>query len=115
MSRPPGRPAIGIIRFTRRMAAQCFPAGLGPPDWVVCDTIANGEREPVGRRGPQGGPLVRFVRTFPERDPSRPATTVRVLGEMTRNGCFAVALLSPAAVPGKNWEDCRFFNRSASK
>jgi hypothetical protein len=90
------------------MAAQCRSPAAGPPEWVVCDTIANGSREPVGRRGAEGGWLVRFEKTYL-------AARVRVLGEMTPQGCFAVALLSPVPSGGKNWEESRFLNRAGSK
>jgi hypothetical protein len=108
MSATPGKPAIHTIRFTRRLAAQCRSRTVGLPEWVVCDTIANGAREPVGRRGAEGGWLFRFEKTYP-------AARVRVLGEMTAQGCFAVALLSPANHRGRNWEESRFLNRTASK
>jgi hypothetical protein len=108
MSAAPGNPAIRTIRFTRRLAAQCRSRTVGLPEWVVCDTIANGTREAVGRRGAEGGWLFRFEKTYP-------AARVRVLGEMTPQGCFAVALLSPAKGRGKNWEDSRFLNRTGPK
>ena len=104
----PTPPAVLVIRFTRRIARECGPQGSRLPDWVVCDTIANGTREAVGRRGAEGGWLFRFEKTYP-------AARVRVLGEMTPQGCFAVALLSLAKGRGKNWEDSRFLNRAVPK
>lgn len=44
-----------------------------------------------------------------------PATTVRVLGELTRDGCFALQLLFQSRIRGKIWEESGFFNRTGSK
>jgi hypothetical protein len=104
----------GVIRFTRRIARQCSPGGSGIPDWVVCDAIANGSRRRTGRRGTRGGTVIRFERTFPG-GPESAGITVRVLGELTREGCFALQLLFPAGTRRKIWDDSGFFNRSASK
>jgi hypothetical protein len=100
----PKRAAISVIRFSRRIAGQCSAKGSPLPDWVVCDTIANGTRFLLGRRGPCGGALVRFERTFaPGRaDGPRPASgpTVQVLCEVAGASCVALQLLSDVR-PGK--------------
>jgi hypothetical protein len=105
---------IGVIRFTRRIASQCSRDGRRIPDWVVCDTIANGSRRRGARRGTRGGPIVRFERTF-AAGAGDAAITVRVLGELTRKGCFALQLLLPARIPKKIWKDSGFLNRAGSK
>jgi hypothetical protein len=105
---------IGVIRFTRRISAQCSPKGARVPDWVVCDTIANGARRRVGRRGPRGGALFRFAKTFGD-GANGGVFTVRVLGELTRKGCFALQLLSPSRIPKKIWDNSGFLNRAGSK
>jgi hypothetical protein len=64
------------------------------PDWVVCDTVANGARRRLGRRGTRGGILVTFERWF--AGPGGRYSAVRVLGELTRSGCFALQLILPA-------------------
>jgi hypothetical protein len=94
-------PAIRDIRFTRRIARQCSPKGLRVPDWVVCDTIANGSRRAAGRRGARGGQVIRFERTYPAGVPADALPgafrgTVAVLCELTRGCCFALRLLAPA-------------------
>jgi hypothetical protein len=109
------QPAIRVIRFSRRLARQCGLPGVSLPDWVVCDTIANGSRSPYGRPGPGGGPLVRFEKTFRLRGAGRPSPTVRVLGELTRGGCVALRLASPVIAAGKIWAKSGFLNRPHSK
>jgi hypothetical protein len=84
------------------------------PDWVVCDTIANGSRHPVRPRGARGGRVTWFEKSFPG-GPDEAAVTVRVLGEVTRNACFAVRLIAPLPPREKNWDNSRFLNRAASK
>lgn len=101
-------PAVLVIRFTRRIARQCALKGARLPDWVVCDTIANGSRKPTGCRGEFGGAVFRFEKAFPRRlrrSAPRGAAwrTVAVLGEVTRDGCLALRLLSPGPA-GKNSE-----------
>jgi hypothetical protein len=105
---------IGVILFTRRIARQCSSGLRGVPDWAVCDTIANGSRRRTGRRGTRGGTVIRFERTFPG-GPKTAGTTVRVLGELTREGCFALQLVFPAKSRRKIWDNLGFFNRPASK
>lgn len=104
----------GVIRFTRRIARQCSPGGSRIPDWVVCDTIANGSRHRAGRRGARGGTIIRFERAFPG-GPRGAATTVQVLGELTRDGCVALQLLFPGRIRRKIWDESGFLNRSGSK
>jgi hypothetical protein len=72
------------------------------PDWVVCDTIANGSRHAVAGRGTRGAALLRFEKIFPGG--GLQGATVRVLGEVTPGCCTALKLLSPAAVRGKIWK-----------
>jgi hypothetical protein len=101
--------------FTQAIASQCDPHGPCFPDWVVCDTIANGSRSPLRRPGPHGGTVVRFTRTFAPASTtgatSPPAITVRVLGEMTPQGCFALRILASARTCGELWSSPGFFNR----
>lgn len=71
------------------------------PDWVVCDTIANGSRTVALQRGSMGGKIVRFERSYSAGGPFGPRAgsfrgTVAVLGELTRRGCFALCLLTPS-------------------
>jgi hypothetical protein len=108
------RTEIGVIRFTRRIAGQCSPRRTGVPDWAVCDTIANGSRHPAGSRGARGGRLFRFERTFPG-GPGSAGITLHVLGELTRNGCFALQLLSAPRTRRKIWDESGFLNRTGSK
>jgi hypothetical protein len=108
---------VGVIRFTRRIARQCAAGPSGVPDWVVCDTIANGSRRRVGRRGTRGGTVVLFQRAYsgaigPKR---RAPATVSVLGELTRKACFALQLVSPPPGRGKIWGNSGFLNRTGSK
>jgi hypothetical protein len=105
---------IGVIRFTRRIARQCSRKGSRIPDWVVCDTIANGARRRRVRRETRGGTVVWFEKAFPGHSGKAPVT-VRVLGELTRGGCFALQLLLPARIPRKIWDDSGFLNRAGSK
>jgi hypothetical protein len=105
---------IGVIRFTRRIAAQCSRRGSRIPDWVVCDAIANGARRRVRRRGTRGGVIIRFERTI-EGAAGDGIFTVRVLGELTRQGCFALQLVLPARIPKKIWDNSGFLNRAGSK
>jgi hypothetical protein len=58
--------------------------------------------------------MIRFERTYPGGPRTGPAT-VRVLGELTRNCCFALQLLSPARVRKKIWDNSGLLNRPASK
>jgi len=93
------RTAITVIRFSRRVARQCSAANSRLPDWLVCDTIANGARFATGLRGPGGGGVVRFERTFgPGLRGALP--TVRVLAEVAGGSCVALRLL-PASGRGK--------------
>lgn len=116
----PSNPAVLVIRFTRRIARQCALKGSRLPDWVVCDTIANGSRQPAGGRGIRGGAVVRFEKAYP-RDLRRKAPhgdrrrTVAVLGELTRNGCFALQLLLPRGGREIIWNDLGFLNRAGSE
>jgi hypothetical protein len=108
------RTDVGVIRFTRRIASQCSCDARQIPDWVVCDTIANGLRRRVARRGTRGGTVVRFERTFSGASGDA-EIIVRVLGELTRKGCFALQLHLPARIPKKIWKDSGFLNRAGSK
>jgi hypothetical protein len=108
------RTEIGVIRFTTRIARQCSPRALRVPDWVVCDTIANGARTRASGRGTRGGVLVRFEKTFPGAAGGDPVN-VRLLGELTRSGCFALHLFSPGRVRRKMWDNSGFFIRTCSK
>jgi hypothetical protein len=88
-------------------------------EWVVCDTIANGSRRSMGRRGAGGGAVVRFERTFPlvfrgEIPPGARKATVAVLAELARDGCVALRLLAPAG-GAKIWNELGFLNRAGSK
>jgi hypothetical protein len=102
---------IGVIRFTRRIARQCSRAGSRVPDWVVCDTIANGSRLRVGRRGTRGGTVIRFERTY-RGGRVGVGTAVVVLGELTRDGCHALQLLSPRRTRRKIWDSSGLLNRA---
>jgi hypothetical protein len=84
------------------------------PDWVVCDTIANGVRRRTRHRGSRGGTVIRFERTFTGAA-GEASATIRVLGELTRGGCFALELLSPARIPEEIWDNSGFLNRACSK
>ncbi len=115
VSPPPSNATdIAVVRFTRRIARQCSPGRSGIPDWAVCDTLANGKRLRVARRGTRGGTVFRFERTYPGGRGGA-GTTLCVLGELTRQGCFALQLLSPRRIPRKIWEDSGFFNRAGPK
>ncbi|HEY5079478.1 MAG TPA: hypothetical protein VII43_06505 [Opitutaceae bacterium] len=99
-SRPRHEPAIRDIRFTRRIARQCSRWSVKVPEWVVCDTIANGSRTNTCKRGALGGSVVRFERTYPLEmrglaSPGPFRGRVVVLGELVRRVCFALRLLSP--------------------
>jgi len=114
------KPAIRFIRFTRRIARQCSAKDARVRDWAVCDTIANGSRQPLGRRGIHGGAIVRFERTYllASRGKIRPVfrkATVAVVAERIAHGCIALHLLSSATGRGKNWNDLGFLNRAGSK
>jgi hypothetical protein len=108
-----------VIRFTPQIARQCGPPAASFPDWVVCDTISNGSRRPLRRPGPHGGTVVRFTRTFAPASTtgatSRPRITVRVLGEMTPQGCFALRILASARTTAELWSPSGFFNRPFPK
>jgi hypothetical protein len=110
----PQRIEISVIHFTKRVARRCSRPGSQVPDWVVCDAVAHGSRTSVGRRGAQGGRLIRFERTFSGTQGGE-AFTVRVLGELTEAGCFALKLLLPARIPEKIWDKSGFLNRAGSK
>jgi hypothetical protein len=97
--------AILVIRFTRRIARQCHPHGPGFPDWVICDTIANGSRKPAGR---PLGTIVRFERKYA-------SATVRVLGRLTPEGCLALQVLAPATTRKKMCGQAGFLIRPSSK
>ena len=105
---------IGVIRFTRRIVRQCSRAGWRIPDWVVCDAIANGSRRRLGRRGTRGGTLIRFERSYPGGRADSRATVV-VLGELTRESCHALQLLSPKRARRKIWDNSGLLNRAYSK
>ena len=105
---------IGVIRFTRRIASQCSRPGSRIPDWIVCDTIANGSRRRIGRRGTRGGTLIRFERTH-QGGRAATGTTVVVLGELTRDGCHALRLLSPKHSRPKIWDNSGLLNRAYPK
>jgi hypothetical protein len=112
-------PAVLVIRFTRRIARQCAAKGSRLPDWVVCDAIANGSRQPTGRRGDLGGAVFRFEKAFPRQmRPKAPRgarlRTVAVLGEVTRDGCLALRLLVPGR-QGKIRNEPGFLNRAGPK
>jgi hypothetical protein len=108
-----------VIRFTPEMARQCGSPGSSFPDWVVCDTISNGSRRPLLRPGPRGGTVVRFTKTFARASTtgatSRRRITVRVLGEMTPQGCFALRILASAKTCAELWSPPGFFNRPYPK
>lgn len=108
------RPLIRVVRFTAPFAQQCGRAGIDLPDWVGCDTIANGSRRPTGRRGVHGGAIVRFEKIFPGARQGSGKSTVAVLGEVTPLVCYALRLLRPAR-PGKIWADSGFLNRAGPK
>ncbi|MFY9923805.1 MAG: hypothetical protein WCA95_02340 [Opitutaceae bacterium] len=83
---------IAVVLFTRKLALQCSRPSLRLPDRIVCDTIANGSRRIVSRCGRRGGAVILFSHRPAELGGAR---TVRVLGEVTRQGCFALRLLRP--------------------
>jgi hypothetical protein len=107
-------PAIRDIRFTARIASQCAHGQPGLPDRIVCDTIANGSRNPTGRRGIHGGPIVLFKKAFPGDPPRARNVSVSVLGEITPQGCYAIGMPAGSR-PRKIWENLGFFNRAVSK
>ncbi|HXQ79955.1 MAG TPA: hypothetical protein VN775_01495 [Opitutaceae bacterium] len=112
--------AIRVIRFTSQVARQCALVDGRMADWAVCETIANGSRRPLGRRGARGATIIRFEKTFsnPSAGTAPPGSrqvTVAVLGELLGRGCTALRLISPAAGRGKIWGDLGFFNRAGSK
>jgi hypothetical protein len=92
---PPGH-AVEVIRFTRRIARQCARAGSRVPDWMVCDTIANGARRALRGLGSRGGTVLLFTRTYRAGTRKGTGSRVSVLGELTPRGCFALQLISPA-------------------
>jgi hypothetical protein len=99
-SRPRHEPAIRDIRFTRRIARQSSRWGVKVPEWVVCDTIANGSRKNTRQKGALGGSVIRFERSYPLElqgmaSPGPFRGRVVVLGELIRQVCFALRLLSP--------------------
>lgn len=96
---------IRVVHFTRRFARQCARQGRRLIDMAVCDTLANGSRRVVERRGSRGGPVILFEARHPGKG-ARPA--VRVLGELTRDGCVALLLLSPL-LPAKKTRQLRDF------
>jgi hypothetical protein len=111
--------AIRVIRFTRRIALQCMAGDSRLLEWAVCDTIANGSRRSMGRRGAGGGAIVRFERTFTlaangEIHPGARKAKVAVVGELARDGCVALRLLVPAG-GAKIWNELGFLNRAGSK
>ena len=97
--------AICVIRFTRRIARQCHPHEPCFPEWVICDTIANGSRRPLGR---PSGKVIRFERTYA-------SATVRVLGRLTPEGCLALQVLAPATTRRKMCGQPGFFIRPSPK
>jgi hypothetical protein len=73
----------------------------------------------MGRPG-GGGLVVRFKKTFPRVAggkiiPGARAATVAVLGKLSRHGCVALQLLSPAPGRDEIWRDLGFLNRTGSK
>jgi hypothetical protein len=90
-----GQPPVFDIRFSRRIARQCRLPSSRVPDWAVCDAIVNGSRAEAPGRGPCGGRLFRFERTYPARNGAFQGQVV-VLGELTRLACHALRLLRPA-------------------
>ena len=105
-------PAIRDIRFTPRITRQCAAHGGRLPEWVVCDTIANGTRAIVEPIGIRGGKIVLFKRKYPADMPGNALPNgfrgeVAVLGEVTWQCCFALLLLKPLKRPKKtreNWD-----------
>jgi len=97
------RPVIRVIRFTTRLARECARGDARLAERAVCDAIANGSRRPTGRRGPGGGRIIRFEKTFgraPDGGEAPRPATVAVLGELVRGGCVALRLLTPAPESG---------------
>jgi hypothetical protein len=84
------------------------------PDWVVCDTIANGSRRPTECSGIHGGAVVLFEKRFADPRPGARKATVAVLGEVTPQGCYALRLVRPGR-PGKIWAKSGFLNRAGPK
>jgi hypothetical protein len=106
--------AIGVIRFTERIARQCATGGGRGPDRVVCDAIVNGARHPTGRRGRLGGAIVVFEKAFPATVAGAPVARIAVLCEVTRRCCFALGL-KPGVRPEKIWSDLGFLIRACPK
>jgi hypothetical protein len=110
--RPHPEPAIRDIRFTPRITRQCAAYGGRVPEWVVCDTIANGMRTIVEPVGAHGGKIVLFERNYTAdmpviASPNGFRGKVVVLGELTWQCCFALLLLKPLKRPKKtrrNWD-----------
>jgi hypothetical protein len=98
--RPPPEPAIRDIHFGPFIARQCAREGCQVPEWLVCDTIANGTRRVVEESGAHGGKVVLFTRDYADivlenAPPSPFRGEVTVLGELTWHCCFALMLLKP--------------------
>jgi hypothetical protein len=113
------RLAVRVIRFSPLVALQCGQKGRRIPDWAVCDTIANGARHATGRRGEQGGRIVRFEKTYirTRKSAGRSPSFVRVcvLAELTPKACLALAIQSPPQLAPKIWDQLGFFIRAGSK
>lgn len=90
---PSTQAPIRVVRFTRRFARQCALKGRRLCDRDACDAIANGSRRVVRRRGSRGGPVILFEGKV--RAPGAGAGPVRVLAELTRGGCVALAVVPP--------------------
>jgi hypothetical protein len=108
-------PAIRVIRFTSLVARQCSRGDPRLAERAVCDAIANGSRRPTGRRGPLGGPIIRFEGTPANAPAGRRAKTVAVLGELFSGGCVALRVLRPSPGAARIWWGAGFLNRAGSK
>jgi len=105
------RPIVRLIRFTELVARQCALGDARLAERLVCDAIANGSRRRTGRRGPGGGPLVRFEG---RPGPAAGGAPVAVLGELAAPACVALRILRPLPAAGI-WAGPGFLNRSHSK
>jgi len=88
--------APATVLFTRRITLQCRRPGARVPDWVVCDTLLNGDRRILEARGPGGGRLAWFWRGYGRRG------TLFVLGERLRGGLVAHRLARRGPAPKKS-------------
>ncbi len=94
---PAPKDPIRVIHFTDLVSRQCSRSGRRDADRLVCDAIANGSRRMVEPRGALGGPVILFegAAAGAGRGLKRGRSQrIRVLGELTQDGCVALLLVS---------------------